>query len=177
MPSQPPIRYISTRSPQKRHTARERLVDRPVVAEINDIEGHTLIVETLPAPQVVASAVFFSSVRRFPVDVVAKTDVLAVARIAGIMAAMRTGDLIPLCHPFGLDNVSVELDVRDSSVEIESTACLVARTGVEMEALTAVSVAALTIYDMCKAIDKGMVIADVHLVEKRKEPADGAELK
>jgi len=98
-----------------------------------------------------------------------KGDVLAVARIAGIQAAKRTSDLIPLCHPLMLSKVKVELtpDPANSCVVIEATCKLAGQTGVEMEALTAASVAALTIYDMCKAVDKGMVIADVKLLEKK----------
>lgn len=98
-----------------------------------------------------------------------KGDVLAVARIAGIQAAKRTSDLIPLCHPLMLSKVRVELtpDPVSSSVVIEATCKLAGQTGVEMEALTAASVAALTIYDMCKAVDKGMVIAEVKLLEKK----------
>ncbi|MDE1147747.1 MAG: cyclic pyranopterin monophosphate synthase MoaC [Azospirillaceae bacterium] len=97
-----------------------------------------------------------------------KGDVLGVARLAGIMAAKRTPDLIPLCHPLALTKVTVDLIClpdRDA-VEIEATAKLKGRTGVEMEALTAVSVAALTLYDMCKAVDKGMVIGDIRLIAK-----------
>lgn len=96
-----------------------------------------------------------------------KGDVLAVARIAGIMAAKRTSELIPLCHPLALDSVSVEFAFVDSGVEARATASLTGRTGVEMEALTAVSVALLTVYDMAKAIDKTMVIDGVRLIEKR----------
>jgi cyclic pyranopterin phosphate synthase len=100
---------------------------------------------------------------------VAKGDVLAVARVAGIMAAKRTGELIPLCHPLPVTSVEVEItaDEGASTLEIEATARIVGRTGVEMEALTAVSVAALTIYDMCKAVDRGMTIEAVRLVHKR----------
>ena len=98
-----------------------------------------------------------------------KGDALATAQLAGIMAAKRTSELIPLCHPLPLTNVHVALDVRDDSVEIEATAETVAQTGVEMEALTACAVAALTVYDMAKAIDKDMVVTDVRLVEKTKE--------
>jgi cyclic pyranopterin phosphate synthase len=100
-----------------------------------------------------------------------KGDALAVAQVAGIMAAKRTSELIPLCHPLPLTNVEVELQVRESSVEITATAETVSQTGVEMEALTAVSVAALTVYDMAKAVDPEMTISDVTLVEKTKEPA------
>jgi cyclic pyranopterin phosphate synthase len=98
---------------------------------------------------------------------VPKGDVLATARIAGIMAAKRTSDLIPLCHPLGLDAVSVDFELVDDGVRVTATASLTARTGVEMEAMTAVSIALLTIYDMAKAIDKGMVIDAVRLIEKR----------
>jgi len=98
----------------------------------------------------------------------AKGDVLAVARIAGIQAAKKCPDLIPLCHPLMLSSVDVklELDIANNAVNIEAICKLNARTGVEMEALTAVSVAALTIYDMCKAVDKDMVISNICLQEK-----------
>jgi cyclic pyranopterin phosphate synthase len=91
---------------------------------------------------------------------------LAVARIAGIQAAKKTSDLIPLCHPLMLTSVSVDLVVRDGAVEIEATVETTGQTGVEMEALTACSVAALTLYDMCKAIDKTMEIGQIALWEK-----------
>lgn len=96
-----------------------------------------------------------------------KGDVLAAARIAGIMAAKKTGELIPLCHPLSLDAVSVDFALTADGVTATATASLTGRTGVEMEALTAVSVALLTIYDMAKAVDKGMVIENVRLIEKR----------
>jgi cyclic pyranopterin phosphate synthase len=99
-----------------------------------------------------------------------KGDALATAQLAGIMAAKRTSELIPLCHPLPLTNVEVTVGVRDEAVEIVSVVETTAQTGVEMEALTAASVAALTVYDMAKAIDKGMRIAEVVLVEKTKEP-------
>ena len=100
---------------------------------------------------------------------IAKGDVLAVARLAGIMAAKKTGDLIPLCHPLGLDAVSIDfaLDEARSAVDITATCKVHGRTGVEMEAMCAVSVAALTIYDMCKAIDRGMRIGEIRLKRKR----------
>ena len=99
---------------------------------------------------------------------VAKGDVLSVARLAGIMGAKRTPDLIPLCHPLALSAVSVDLtlDRAGSAIEISATCRLVGRTGVEMEALTAVAVAALTVYDMCKSVDRGMVLTDIRLVQK-----------
>jgi cyclic pyranopterin phosphate synthase len=99
-----------------------------------------------------------------------KGDALATAQLAGIMAAKRTADLIPLCHPLPLSHVEVTLTVGDDSVEITATAETTAQTGVEMEALTAASVAALTVYDMAKAVDKGMRIVEVTLLEKTKEP-------
>lgn len=100
---------------------------------------------------------------------VQKGDPLYVARIAGIMGAKRTSELIPLCHPLPLDQVSVELqlDEKNSQVQITATARTTAKTGVEMEALTAVTVAALTIYDMCKGVDRGMRIENIRLVRKR----------
>ncbi len=97
----------------------------------------------------------------------AKGDVLEVARLAGIMAAKRTGELIPLCHPLGLDSVELSLRADEpDTVEIEAVVKVVGRTGVEMEALTAVSVAALTVYDMCKSVDRGMTIMQIQLEEK-----------
>ena len=99
-----------------------------------------------------------------------KGDALATARLAGIMAAKRTSDLIPLCHPLPLTHVDVELTLGDGVVDIEASASTTAQTGVEMEALVAASLAALTLYDMAKAIDKDMVVEDVRLLEKTKEP-------
>jgi cyclic pyranopterin monophosphate synthase len=99
-----------------------------------------------------------------------KGDALATARLAGIMAAKRTSDLIPLCHPLPLTHVEVELTVGEGVVDIETSASTTAQTGVEMEALVAAAVAALTVYDMAKAIDKGMVVESVRLLEKSKEP-------
>lgn len=95
-----------------------------------------------------------------------KGDALGVARIAGILAAKRTDELIPLCHPLPLDHVDVELRLEDDRVIIETVARTASRTGVEMEAMTAASIAALTIYDMAKAIDRGMRITTIELVEK-----------
>jgi cyclic pyranopterin monophosphate synthase len=97
-----------------------------------------------------------------------KGDVLAVARIAGIMAAKKTADLIPLCHPLALTAVEVVLTADDDGIVITATVATTGKTGVEMEALTAASVAALTIYDMCKAVDKQMVIGAIQLLEKTK---------
>src|SRR5438874_3901687 len=101
-----------------------------------------------------------------------KGDALAAAELAGIMAAKRTSELIPLCHPLPLTVVEVRAEVGDDGVELVASAETTAQTGVEMEALVAVSVAALTVYDMAKAVDKEMAVADVHLVEKTKAPAE-----
>lgn len=96
-----------------------------------------------------------------------KGDVFEVSRLAGIMAAKKTGELIPLCHPLGLDSIELDFEfVGDDAVRIEAIATVHAKTGVEMEALTAVSVAALTLYDMCKAVDRGMTIERTRLLEK-----------
>jgi cyclic pyranopterin phosphate synthase len=100
-----------------------------------------------------------------------KGDAIATAKLAGIMAAKRTSDLIPLCHPLPLTHVEVDLEVGEDAVAITAAAEITAQTGVEMEALVAASVAALTVYDMAKAIDKEMEIGEVRLVEKTKEPA------
>jgi cyclic pyranopterin phosphate synthase len=99
-----------------------------------------------------------------------KGDALATAQLAGIMAAKRTSELIPLCHPLQLSHVEVTLEVQEGIVDITAVAETTAQTGVEMEALTAVAVAALTVYDMCKAVDKAMTIGDIRLIEKMKEP-------
>ena len=96
-----------------------------------------------------------------------KGDALATARIAGIMAAKRTGDLIPLCHPLALDRVAVDFAFEGGAIRVTATASLTGKTGVEMEALTSATVALLTLYDMAKALDKRMVIEDVKLLKKR----------
>ncbi|MDB5323501.1 MAG: moaC [Phycisphaerales bacterium] len=115
------------------------------------------------------------TVRAIAEERVPKGEVLAVARVAGIMAAKRTGELIPLCHPLPMESVEVDFDLPSFDplegeervrLRVKAVATISAKTGVEMEALTAVAVAALTIYDMCKAIDKGMVIEGVRLMEK-----------
>jgi cyclic pyranopterin monophosphate synthase len=101
-----------------------------------------------------------------------KGDALMTAQVAGIMAAKRTAELIPLCHPLPLTNVEVRLEIEEGGVAVEAGAETTAQTGVEMEALTAAAVAALTVYDMAKAIDKEMVVEDVRLLEKTKEALD-----
>ena len=103
---------------------------------------------------------------------IAKGDVIATARIAGIQAAKRTAHLIPLCHTIPLSEVKIDIDLSGDGAEVTCTARTVAQTGVEMEALTGVAVALLTIYDMCKAVDKEMVIGDVRLLEKSKHPPE-----
>src|SRR5438876_5953204 len=106
-------------------------------------------------------------------DQIAKGDVLATARIAGIQAAKRTAQLIPLCHTLPLGEIKIDLIASADGVEARCTARTVAQTGVEMEALTGVAVALLTIYDMCKAVDKGMEIGEIRLIEKTKEDCSG----
>jgi len=104
---------------------------------------------------------------------IAKGNVFATARIAGIQAAKQTAHLIPLCHTLPLSEVKIEIVTLNNHAEVKCTARTVAQTGVEMEALTGVAVALLTIYDMCKAVDKEMEISDVRLVEKTKSPSSG----
>lgn len=99
-----------------------------------------------------------------------KGDVLAVAKIAGIQAVKKTSEIIPLCHPLLLTNIEADFEIKQDRIEIKAKVECTGKTGVEMEALTAVSVAALTIYDMCKAIDKQMRIADIYLCQKLKQP-------
>ena len=131
-----------------------------------DVSAKDVTARTASAKAVVRMRA--ETLARIEAGSIAKGDVLGVARLAGIMAAKRTSDLIPLCHPLPLAAVTIELTPRREScdVEIVATVKVTGRTGVEMEALTAASVAALTIYDMCKAIDRGMVIAELRLVHK-----------
>jgi cyclic pyranopterin phosphate synthase len=139
-----------------------------------DEHGASRMVDTSAKPETLRTARASGLVRLAPAtaDLVrnrglAKGDVLEVARLAGIMAAKRTGDLIPLCHPLPLTSVEIHFAFEDAGLlRIEATARVVGRTGVEMEALTAVSVAALTIYDMCKAVDKGITVERIRLEEK-----------
>lgn len=110
-----------------------------------------------------------ATIRALNCKALPKGDVLTVAQIAGIQAAKRTGELIPLCHPLGLNCVEIAFTVRAAAIEILCTVETSAPTGVEMEALTGVSIAALTLYDMCKAVDKTMSINDIRVIEKIKE--------
>src|SRR5688500_6106371 len=145
-----------------------------------DREGAARMVDVGEKAVVRRTAVAAGSIRMSPGTVgllreqaLPKGDALNTARIAGVMAAKRTPDLIPLCHGVNLTSVSVDFEVGEEEIGIVATARASDRTGVEMEALTAVSVAALTIYDMCKAVDKEMEIGEVRLLEKTKE-TDGA---
>jgi cyclic pyranopterin phosphate synthase len=139
-----------------------------------DAQGHARMVDVgakLPTPRIAIatgritmSAAALAAIRNGDVP---KGDVLATARIAGIMAAKKTAELIPLCHPLGLDAVAIDFAWEDGAIRATATTSLTAKTGVEMEAMTATCVALLTIYDMAKAIDKAMVIGEVRLLEKR----------
>jgi cyclic pyranopterin phosphate synthase len=135
-----------------------------------DEQGRVKMVDTSAKAVTVRRAVASARVWMSPETVTAvrehrtpKGDPLETARLAGIMAAKRTADLIPLCHPLALTHVEVRAEVQDTGVFLEAEASTQAQTGVEMEALTAATVAALTVYDMCKAVDKGMVITDIRL--------------
>jgi len=138
-----------------------------------DGEGRVAMVDTGGKPQTARRAVASVRVLMSAETVAAlragrtpKGDPVETARIAGIMAAKRTADLIPLCHPLPLTHADVRAELRDDGVYLEAEASTTAQTGVEMEALTAAAVAALTVYDMCKAVEKGMTISDVRLEEK-----------
>ena len=138
-----------------------------------DERGQARMVDVGGKPATARSATATGRIRMSPGTLAAirdgsgpKGDVLAAARIAGIMAAKKTGELIPLCHPLALEAVTVDFAFEDDGVRVTVRASLTGRTGVEMEALTAASVALLTIYDMGKAIEKGMVINEIRLLEK-----------
>ncbi len=144
------------------------------LTHINE-EGRAKMVDVSEKAQTVRTAVAVASVyikpetlKRIHEGTIKKGDVLAVAQVAGIMAAKKTSDLIPMCHPIMITgcDISFNLDFEKSKVDIRATVKTVGQTGVEMEALAAVSTAALTIYDMCKAIDKEMIISDVMLIKK-----------
>jgi cyclic pyranopterin monophosphate synthase len=146
-----------------------------------DQAGRARMVDVGDKPMMDRSAVATGTIRMSPdafrlvaEQAIAKGDVLAVSEVAGTLAAKRTAELIPLCHPLGLDHVEVEASLAESlpGVRVWAKVRTVGRTGVEMEALTAVAVALLTVYDMVKAVDSGMVIGDVQLVEKQKAPRD-----
>jgi len=141
-----------------------------------DNQGRARMVDVTDKPKTKREAVAQGTISMKPEtlrliaeNMMPKGDVLSVARLAGIMAAKKTSDMIPMCHPLNLTSVIVDfaIDEEKSIIAITARAKIVGRTGVEMEALTAVSVAALTIYDMCKAVDRDMVISDIRLMEKR----------
>ena len=144
-----------------------------------DQAGRARMVDVGDKPMMDRSAVATGTIRMSPDayrqvadQAIAKGDVLAVSEVAGTLAAKRTAELIPLCHPLGLDHVEVEASLAESlpGVRVRASVRAVGRTGVEMEALTAVAVALLTVYDMAKAVDAEMVIGDIRLVEKQKVP-------
>jgi cyclic pyranopterin monophosphate synthase len=138
-----------------------------------DDEGRARMVDVGDKPVTARTAIASGFIRMSQATIDAirsrttpKGNPLEVARVAGIMAAKRTSELIPLCHPLALSHADVQFDVLDDGISITATARTDGKTGVEMEALSAVSVAALTLYDMCKALDKGMVISEIRLEEK-----------
>ena len=149
-------------------------VDEGGRAQMVDVSGKPVSVREAIAEGFISLAP--DTLRAIAEGKVPKGEVLAGARVAGVMAAKKCGELIPLCHPLAVESVTVEFDLPELDVEegervklgIKAIARIAAKTGVEMEALTAVSVAALTVYDMCKAIDKGMVIGEIRLVKKTK---------
>ena len=145
-------------------------VDQAGRARMVDVGDKPLMDRTAVATGVIRMSP--DAFRQVAEQAVAKGDVLAVGEVAGTLAAKRTAELIPLCHPLGLDHVEVEASLAESLPGVRVTAKVrtVGRTGVEMEALTAVSIALLTVYDMVKAVDGSMVIGDVQLVEKQKAP-------
>ncbi|HEY6228601.1 MAG TPA: cyclic pyranopterin monophosphate synthase MoaC [Verrucomicrobiae bacterium] len=141
-----------------------------------DKQGNVSMVDVSAKPIQQREAIARGEIRLQPETIkkiqsndIAKGNVLATARLAGIMAAKKTGDLIPLCHPLGLSHCEINFDLSADRIAITATARVTAQTGIEMEALTAVSIAALTIYDMCKAIDKKMEIGAIRLVSKTKK--------
>lgn len=141
-----------------------------------DTHGNAVMVDVSAKPNQLRTATASGAVILQPSTIalisegsVKKGDVLATARIAGITAAKRTSELIPLCHNLPLNKVAVDFSVAGDRITIHATAVCTGKTGVEMEALTAVTVAALTIYDMCKAVDKTMVLSEISLVTKKKE--------
>jgi len=144
-------------------------IDEGGNARMVDVSGKPSVKRTAKAGARVVMA--DATIEKVQAGLIKKGDVLAVARIAGINAAKKTYEMIPLCHAIRIDSVTVDFEVLDDSILITTCAVCTDRTGIEMEALTAASTAALTIYDMCKAVDKDMRITDVHLLEKTKEDA------
>ena len=143
-----------------------------------DDSGKARMVDVSSKPKVRRTARAEGKIRLLPEtlerireNLIDKGDVLAAAKLAGIAGAKRTAQLIPLCHNIAIDWVDVQFELQRDSIHITATAVCTDKTGIEMEALTAVSIAALTIYDMCKAVDKNMAIGDIRLLEKVKEDA------
>ena len=141
-----------------------------------DKQGRAKMVDVTEKPETMREAVATGSVHMKPETLrlirdkkVPKGDVLCVSRVAGIMAAKKAGELIPMCHPLNITSVDIDFDLNDKNnkIGIKARVRITGRTGVEMEALTAVSAAALTMYDMCKAVDKEMIISEIMLLEKR----------
>jgi len=147
-------------------------VDQAGRARMVDVGDKPLMDRTAVATGTVKMSL--EAFRQVAEEAIAKGDVLAVSEVAGTLAAKRTAELIPLCHPLGLDHIEVEAALAESlpGVRVWARVRTVGRTGVEMEALTAVAVALLTVYDMVKAVDSSMVIGDVQLVEKQKAPVE-----
>jgi cyclic pyranopterin monophosphate synthase len=146
----------------------------PVLTHL-DNQGNVSMVDVSNKPIQLREAIARGEIRLQPATLqkvqsneIAKGNVLATARLAGIMAAKKTGDLIPLCHPLAITHCELTFDLHADRIEITATTRVAAQTGVEMEALTAVSIAALTIYDMCKAVDKTMEITAIRLISKTK---------
>jgi cyclic pyranopterin phosphate synthase len=143
-----------------------------------DADGKAVMVDVSAKPAVKRTAVARGSIRlkKDTIELVKKGllkkgDALACARIAGIAGGKKTSELIPLCHNISIDQMSVDFTFADTGIDITARATCTAKTGIEMEALSATAVAALAIYDMCKAVDKDMVIGDIRILEKKKEPA------
>ncbi len=141
-----------------------------------DTKGNAVMVDVSAKPKIRRSAraagkiyMLPGTIKKIKAQLIKKGDVLTVAKIAGITGGKRTSDLIPLCHNISIDQISLEFEIGSDHISIESSAVCTDKTGIEMEALTAVSTAALTIYDMCKAVDKQMRISDIYLLEKKKE--------
>ena len=141
-----------------------------------DKNGNAVMVDVSRKPKVRRTAraegkIFMKeeTIEKIKKQLIKKGDVLTVAKIAGITGGKQTSDLIPLCHNIEIDQISVDFTINENHIVIKSSSLCTDKTGIEMEALTAVSIAALTIYDMCKAVDKGMHITDIHLIEKTKE--------
>ena len=150
------------------------MIDQPPNLSHTDASGRARMVDVGDKPMTNRVAIAEGRVRvndalaqRIRENTLGKGDVLGIARLAGIQAAKRTGELIPLCHPLGLDHVEVDAELVGNVVQLRASARVLGRTGVEMEALTAVAVAALTVIDMGKAVDPGMVIEGVRVIEKR----------